>query len=295
MFKPLLQPYAAPKDGTPQPLPISKSSKFVAIRDTLTLSTWLLLGGLLQGLALTALGPYTLVPTVLVLLYRTVDHLLMIYKITPNRYENGVINQKYTAQHPNASGNFTSLASESIVVFHLGARSNHPLGIFAPGMKKLADRAESMTKEMTADPVKYGLLGVSSYIKQDNPAGNEVMSIYYLRDYEALHAYAHGPLHLDTMRWWGEIAKDHTHIGIYHETYIVPKGGWENIYANCPPTGMGATFFPVSGEGEKGDGLVSGIVDARIPGLRSAAKRFGMKSKVLEEREKEAAELYHKY
>ncbi|KAE8355921.1 hypothetical protein BDV28DRAFT_128116 [Aspergillus coremiiformis] len=297
-FKPLLPPFNVPREtasapGTVHPRRVQPSIS-VVFRDSLTLSTWLLLGGLLQGLAVLFLGTYALLPTILLLLYRTTDHLLMATNITRNRYMDGVIQTKFSAQAPASDGSFsTEIASESIVVFHLGARSNHPLGVFAPGMAELNRRGEEMYREMYDNPVNYGLLGTSSWVKQDDPAGNETMMIFYLRDYDALHRFAHDKLHVETMKWWSDIVKDHPHIAIYHETYIVPKGRWENIYVNAKLTGIGDTWFPVGG---KGDGDVSRfvrpIVDAKHPSLRSAARRLAMMQ--LEEREKGTDSLYDK-
>ncbi|KAE8142866.1 hypothetical protein BDV38DRAFT_234171 [Aspergillus pseudotamarii] len=298
-FKPLLAPFTVSNESTnsrgilqpPRNLPLIS----VAIRDNLTLSTWLLLGGLFQGLAVIVFGTYALIPTMLILLYRTTEHLLMAANITRNRYMDGVIQTKVSAQAPDANGIFgKEIASESIVVFHLGTRSNHPLGIFAPGFAEVNKKVIAMNREMNSDPVKYGLLGVSTWGKQDDSAGNEVMAIYYLRDYDALHRFAHGSLHVEGMRWWTEIVKDHPHIAIYHETYIVPKGKWENIYINAKPTGMGDTWFPVVEEGKSDEGrvsrLVRPIVDAKHPALRSAARRLAMRQ--LEGTEKREDELY---
>ncbi|OGM47956.1 hypothetical protein ABOM_002776 [Aspergillus bombycis] len=298
VFKPLLPPFTVSKESTNsrgilQP-PRIRPLTSVAFRDNLTLSTWLLLGGLLQGLAVMVFSTYALIPTILILLYRTTDHLLMAANITRNRYMDGVIQTKFSAQAPNTDGTFgKELASESIVVFHLGARSNHPLGLLAPGFPELNRQVIAMNREMNSNPVKYGLLGSSAWIKQDDSAGNDVMSIYYLRDYDALHRFAHGSLHVEGMRWWTEIVKDHPHIAIYHETYIVPKGKWENIYINSKPTGMGETWFPVVEEGKGESGVsrfVRPIVDARHPALRSAARRLAMRQ--LEGREEGEDQLY---
>ena len=37
--------------------------------------------------------------------------------------------------------------------------------------------------------------------------------------------------------------QDVPHLGIMHELYMVPKGGWENIYHNFRPIGMGEFYF----------------------------------------------------
>jgi len=258
------------------------------IKDSLTLSTWLLLGGLLQGLAIYILGLRSLIPPTVIIAYRTIDHALMACGITHNRYMAGVLQTKFSGQYPQPDdGSFTATpAAESIVVFHLGARINHPLGPLAPGAKAIDDWVRKMMDAMTADAEKYGVLGLSHWIKQEAAAGNEVMNLFYLRDYDALHRFAHDALHMDGVAWWTRIVKDHPHIAIFHETYVVPKGQWENIYINSKPTGMGDTYFPVKGTGQ----LARSPVDARSGALRSASKR--LQFQWLEEAEKDRGELY---
>ncbi|RAK99580.1 monooxygenase fmaE [Aspergillus ibericus CBS 121593] len=265
------------------------------IRDNLTLTSWLLLGGLVQGLAGMALGPLALLPTVCILLYRTIDHVLMACHITPNRYLAGTVPTKHSAQAPTPEGTFGSEpAAESLVVFLLGARCNHPLGMLAPGMRELGEGAARMSQAMRAEPVKYGLLGTTHWLKQDSPAGNESLNIFYLRSYEDLHRFAHDEVHMDGVRWWSRIAKDHPHLGIYHETYLVPRGHWENIYFNTHPTGLANTWFPVRDPGaatpETVQQWVRPLVDARSGVLRSGSKRLQLAH--LEAREKEHHDMY---
>ncbi|KAL2838980.1 hypothetical protein BJY01DRAFT_219557 [Aspergillus pseudoustus] len=292
-FTPLVPPQAATRNGhgskstTPIRVPMSPPVLSGMIKDNMALSSWLLLGGLLQGLAIYALGLRALIPPTVIILYRTIDHLLMACGITHNHYMHGVLQTKFSGQFPQPDGSFTATpAAESIVVFHLGARINHPLGPLAPGAKGLDDRVKKMIDAMTADAEKYGVLGVSHWIKQEAAAGNEVMYIFYLRDYDALHRFAHDEIHMDGVVWWTRIVKNHPHIAIFHETYVVQKGQWENIYINSKPTGMGDTYFPIKGKGE----LARSPVDARSGALRSASKR--LQFQWLEEAEKDGGELY---
>lgn len=64
-------------------------------------------------------------------------------------------------------------------------------------------------------------------------------TLSYWRDSESLHAFAQTPLHIEGMKWFNRIVKQHPHIGIMHEIYAVPKGRWENSYINYQPFGMG--------------------------------------------------------
>ncbi|KAF9889917.1 hypothetical protein FE257_006789 [Aspergillus nanangensis] len=279
-FKGLLPPQNVSKQQPPQPAPFPRTSPpytlFPTIRDQLTITSWLLLGGLLQGISLLLLGPLALLPTICILLYRTTDHLLMALHLTPNRYMNGVVPSKFSSQAPHPDGSFgTDPAAESIVVFHLGARSNHPLGILAPGYKAVGDRSARMNEALMADPVKYGLLGMSRWLKQEDGAGNDTMTVYYLRDYEALHRFAHEEIHMEAVRWWADIVKEHPHISIYHESYLVGRGQWENVFVNSKPTGVSDLWFPVRGKGEdEVERFVRPVVDARDGVLKSAARRL---------------------
>jgi hypothetical protein len=54
-----------------------------------------------------------------------------------------------------------------------------------------------MAQNMTADMERYGVLGVSRFAKQDDAAGNETMFLFYLREYEPLHRFAHDKMHMD--------------------------------------------------------------------------------------------------
>ena len=74
--------------------------------------------------------------------------------------------------------------------------------------------------------------------------GNAIVTITYWKDIEHLHAFAQGPTHREGWDWWAAENKKYPHLGIMHETYAVPKGGWENIYQNFQPFGMGkSTLF----------------------------------------------------
>ncbi|KAJ5675510.1 hypothetical protein N7462_008407 [Penicillium macrosclerotiorum] len=286
-FKPLLPPHIIARnvpdsDNDPLPLPRKPFVISPAIRDDMALSSWLLLGGLLQGLSWLALGPLSILPTLLILLYRVVDHLLMAAHITRNRYMDGVVSHKYTNQFPNPDGSFGSTAADKqIVVFLLGARSNHPLGSLAPGMKFLSDSVIAMMRELQADPESAGLLGTTRWLNQEAPAGNETMTVMYWRDHESLQRFAHGSLHTSVMRDWVAVEKKNPHLAIFHETYVVPRGNWESIYVNSKPVGLGDTWFPTRGKNEEGvwKGFSRPIVNARVGPLRSAMGRLGSTQK----------------
>ncbi|PWY87374.1 hypothetical protein BO70DRAFT_385701 [Aspergillus heteromorphus CBS 117.55] len=257
-FQPLLPPHRVSHPGPPV-LPQRPAAKSPFVRDNLRLSSWLLVGALLQGLACALLGPLALLPPAAVALYRTADHLLMAAGFTRNRYLAGP-------------------AGESLVVFRLGARCHHPLGLLAPGQRAIGGYLDRMLDTLHADPGAYGMLGVSRWLKVEDPAANDTVTLFYFRDYEGLHRFAHDAVHMAGVHWWTRVGRDYPHLAIYHETYLVPRGHWENIYIHSKPTGLADAWFPARPAG--GDDTAPGrewvrpVVDARSGALRSASKRL---------------------
>ncbi len=47
--------------------------------------------------------------------------------------------------------------------------------------------------------------------------------------------------------------KSRQHVGLWHETYVVPEGGYESIYADMPPFGLGAAtgVLPIASRGRR--------------------------------------------
>jgi hypothetical protein len=77
--------------------------------------------------------------------------------------------------------------------------------------------------------------------------------LQYWRDFASLEAYARAP---DREHWpaWvafnKAIGNDGT-VGIFHETYAVPRGGSETIYANMPLYGLGRVAGLASATGSR--------------------------------------------
>ncbi|KAL2784267.1 hypothetical protein BJX66DRAFT_316890 [Aspergillus keveii] len=89
-FTPLLPPRPV-ENGVQDPkkrirVPTTPPPISAMVRENMTLSSWLLVGGLFQGIGIHLLGTRALVPTTIVILYRVLDHLLMACNITRNRY-----------------------------------------------------------------------------------------------------------------------------------------------------------------------------------------------------------------
>lgn len=73
----------------------------------------------------------------------------------------------------------------------------------------------------------------------ENGAGTTILVVSYWSSMAHLHAFAHGPSHRVGLNWWNKTQKEHPHLGIMHETYVAPRGNWENFYQNFHPIGMG--------------------------------------------------------
>jgi heme-degrading monooxygenase HmoA len=65
--------------------------------------------------------------------------------------------------------------------------------------------------------------------------------LQYWRSFDDLEAWSHRPPHSE---WWREAVermRSRSDLGIFHETFLVPRDRIESIYLNCRPAGL-ATF-----------------------------------------------------
>jgi hypothetical protein len=75
--------------------------------------------------------------------------------------------------------------------------------------------------------------------------------LQYWRSFEDLDAWSHRSPHADWWRGVVERMRTRRDVGVYHETYLVPRGRVESIYLDCRPTGLaafGATGEPVGAD-----------------------------------------------
>lgn len=178
---------------------------------------------------------------------------------------------------PGEDGEQDTPAGSQVLCLIIAVRSNSPMGIFSPGFNTIADYFKAMCEELESDPTVYGFLGASSWLSNsDRCVSSEYMSVMYFESSEALHAYAHGPRHTETMNWWTSTAKDHDHLGIMHEVFAAPKNGWEGVYINYHPAGLNAAYKQVDVKTEQGSEKVwkSLQVEGRGP-LRYSRGRMG--------------------
>lgn len=131
-----------------------------------------------------------------------------------------------------------------LVVFLIGMRFNklHRIDKWLPVVRAMGP----MIAELAQDPAS-GFLGW-----QTSLAGPRTLLLtQYWRDFEALESYARAR---DRRHWPAWIAFNKAvgtdgSVGIFHETYTVAADGYETIYANMPPFGLGkvAGLVPATG------------------------------------------------
>lgn len=182
-----------------------------------------MLGAFLQGVF--CLLPYRnialVAPIVVVLAIQTGRTLLMAAGVTHNPYMDGVIDGRTVPVYPDQDGTYKKPADDQVCAIMLAARSNSPLGILAAGYQTVGDYFDKMTAELDNNSTELGYLGSSSWLSAaDRGVSSELMSMVYFKSPEHLHAYAHGPLHTETMEWWQRTAQKHKHIAIMHEVNI---------------------------------------------------------------------------
>src|ERR1700716_2581360 len=129
------------------------------------------------------------------------------------------------------------------VVFLIGMRINKPWKIhkWLPAVLAMP----RMLRELTAMP-DLGLLSCETWF------GRTTVMVQYWRSAEQLLGYATNKdaEHLPAWKAFNQSVGTTGDVGIWHETYKVSPGSFENVYANMPPFGLGkaGTLYPASGK-----------------------------------------------
>jgi hypothetical protein len=135
------------------------------------------------------------------------------------------------------------------VLFLIGMRFNQPWKVhkWLPVVSSMG----RMLRELQSKP-ELGLL------HQDIWVSRTIMQVQYWRSMDHLLDYAKNrdSQHLPAWRAFNKAINNNGSVGIWHETYAVSEGSYENIYANMPPFGMGlaGTLEPVRGKHETAAG-----------------------------------------
>jgi hypothetical protein len=119
------------------------------------------------------------------------------------------------------------------VVFMIGVRLNKP---WKPSWWPVFSAMPRMLKELSQKP-ELGLLHYRLHFGFPNS-----MVIQYWRSFEQLTAYARNrdQAHLPAWSAFNKAIGTNGDVGIWHETYCISAGTYENIYVNMPKYGLGA-------------------------------------------------------
>jgi Domain of unknown function (DUF4188) len=83
--------------------------------------------------------------------------------------------------------------------------------------------------------------------------GRTILLLQYWQSFEALTRYARQP-DLAHLPAWGQFRQNVGNsgdVGIWHETYVITEGQYENIYHNMPPFGLGRVGRLLEATGER--------------------------------------------
>ena len=125
-------------------------------------------------------------------------------------------------------GRWTARAEGPYVVFLIGMRFNklwklHKIApVFAAMPRMLA--------ELYRQP-ELGFLGADTWF------GRTTLMVQYWRSFEALEAYAKAREHAHLPAWsaFNRAVAANGDVGVFHETYTIAPGSYENVYVNMPP------------------------------------------------------------
>jgi len=129
-------------------------------------------------------------------------------------------------------GRYAAELEGDFVVFVIGMRINRLLLIHRwwPVIRAMP----RMLKELSRHP-EMGLLHAQTFL-----SGRTVMVLQYWRTFEQLHAYAHAK-NLQHLPAWADFNRKvgaSGSVGVFHETYLIPAGAYECVYANMPRFGL---------------------------------------------------------
>jgi hypothetical protein len=130
----------------------------------------------------------------------------------------------------------------SFVVFLIGMRINKPWKVHK--WWPVAQSMPRMLAELQAHP-ELGMLGGEMWF------GRTTILVQYWRTVEQLLSYAkdRNAMHLPAWKAFNQSVGSSGDVGVWHETYSVPAGGYENIYVNMPPFGLGKFGVPTPATG----------------------------------------------
>jgi len=126
----------------------------------------------------------------------------------------------------------TASIDGDFVVFLIGMRVNQPLKIHK--WMSVATAMPRMVKQLSRQP-ELGFLHAEMWF------GRTTLMLQYWRSMDQLLDYAKNreAAHLPAWQAFNKTIGTDGSVGIWHETYAVSPGRYENIYVNMPPFGLG--------------------------------------------------------
>lgn len=138
------------------------------------------------------------------------------------------------------------------VLFLIGVRINRLLAVrsWLPTVRTM----RPMIVELMQQP-DLGLLHARTHF-----GFPDILLVQYWRSYGHLEAYAAAREHLHLPAWqrFNKAVGSNGDVGIWHETYLINPGQYENVYNNMPAYGLGAAGT---------------IMDATGPRARASGRR----------------------
>ena len=129
------------------------------------------------------------------------------------------------------------------VLFLIGMRVNRPLKFWKWG--PVANAMPKMIIELSKRP-ELGMLHARTHF-----GFPDIFLVQYWRSFDLLEAYARSREleHLPAWQAYHQKLKACGSVGIWHETYAIRAGAYENVYVNMPAFGMGqaGTLKPATG------------------------------------------------
>jgi hypothetical protein len=120
------------------------------------------------------------------------------------------------------------------VVFLIGMRINKPWKVWR--WLPVSAAMPRMLIELARQP-ELGLMHARTHFGFPT-----ITVVQYWRSFDALEAYAksRSAAHLPAWQAFNQAVGSNGDVGIWHETYLIKAGGYENIYNNMPRFGLGA-------------------------------------------------------
>lgn len=147
----------------------------------------------------------------------------------------------------------TAKLDGDFVVFLIGMRINKPLMLHK--WLPVARAMPRMITELSNKP-ELGFLHAEMWFSRT------IVVVQYWRSMEQLLAYAKNreAEHLPAWQAFNKAIGSDGSVGIWHETYAVGPGRYENVYVNMPPFGLGrvGTIAPATGKQASAAGRMAG-------------------------------------